>query len=461
MGICTIKTKKSGEKIYWECELRRKNTMQICRAKATTSKIEGVLALLSFGPHSHAPNPATQHIKKAVTSIKNTARNTKNKPCQIIQAQRSDAGDLAMVVAPLMPSKNASRKIISRVRRVNKPKEPLCIEEINIPERLRLTISGHRFLQKDINIGDEKVYVFTTDADMRSLERCTYWMADGTFKTAPSMFMQLLTIHGCVGGENGMVLPLVYALMTKRTSVCYDAVMAALVQIADEHNLVLNPKIIITDFEQAEMKSFVREFTCAESKGCLFHFGQNIYRRIQTHGLAQRYGCDAEFGLNVRKLFALAFLPAVDIEAAFMELKLTYDETMKAVLDWFESTYVIGQKRRHSQVTRTEAKFPPNVWSVYNSVLLKMPRTQNKVESWHNRWQHLVGSNPGTYELIEHLRQEEHKVRCDTERVLAGVVEPRNKAQVQRDNALLRIVENRANTSTCEYLQAIANHLSF
>lgn len=146
-------------------------------------------------------------------------------------------------------------------------------------------------------------------------------MADGTFKTVPKLFQQLYTIHGCVGGVNGRVVPLIYALMTRKNTESYDTLFRQLNDLAVSINVNLCPKYIMTDFEIAPMKAFVREFPTAVSKGCLFHLGQSVYRRVQEYGLAAQYGSDVEFSLKIRQLLALAFLSSDEIEDAFFQIK--------------------------------------------------------------------------------------------------------------------------------------------
>ena len=43
--------------------------------------------------------------------------------------------------------------------------------------------------------------------------------------------------------------------------------------------------------------------------GCLFHFGQAVWRNVQSNGLSKKYSDDETFRLNVKKLIALAFAP--------------------------------------------------------------------------------------------------------------------------------------------------------
>ncbi|CAG8849092.1 40459_t:CDS:2, partial [Gigaspora margarita] len=78
-----------------------------------------------------------------------------------------------------MPSNEAICKQISYARNKNMPTQPQILENINY------------------------------------LEEARYWLMDGTFKTVPTLFCQLYTIHAIVGGKsNSHVFSMVYVLMT-------------------------------------------------------------------------------------------------------------------------------------------------------------------------------------------------------------------------------------------------------
>ena len=51
--------------------------------------------------------------------------------------------------------------------------------------------------------------------------------------------------------------------------------------------------------------------------GCLFHFGQAVWRQARSKTLPMKYREDEHFRLNVKKLIAHAFVPVGDVTAAF------------------------------------------------------------------------------------------------------------------------------------------------
>ena len=167
------------------------------------------------------------------------------------------------------------------------------------------TLDESDFLVRDSAVGEERVLLFTTIANVRYLEQSVFWIMDGTFKTVPNLFMQLYTIHGRIGGnENSRLVPLVYSLMSRKTEACYRRLFQDLIDYSDEHGANLQPRFILTDFEQAAINAAQAEFQGVQSKGCHFHLAQNVYRKVQAFGLSVRYGTDEDFSLLIRQIAA-------------------------------------------------------------------------------------------------------------------------------------------------------------
>lgn len=81
----------------------------------------------------------------------------------------------------------------------------------------------------------------------------------------------------------------------------------------------------------------------------------------------------------MKMLPALAFLPVGAIPEAFQDVLEVFPQEAMELADYFEDVYV-GRPRRNGICS---AQFPPKLWSVYESALDGMPRTNNSVEAWH------------------------------------------------------------------------------
>lgn len=95
---------------------------------------------------------------------------------------------------------------------------PLDVFTMEIPQQYRVTFRG------DQDNGDrpgERMLLFSTQRNMRTLVSADHWFADGTLKVAPSLFYQLYTVHAFVGDR---VLLCVYDLIPDKTQdiCCYS-----------------------------------------------------------------------------------------------------------------------------------------------------------------------------------------------------------------------------------------------
>jgi len=119
-----------------------------------------------------------------------------------------------------------------------------------------------------------------------------------------------------------------------------------LINFSNEENIQLHPQFILTDFEKAAINAAQTEFPGVQNKGCHFHLAQNVYRKIQAHGLSTQYGTDENFSLLIRHIPALAFLAPDAIPAAFDQLRDNIPEEAGGIIQWFDNNYVNGKLRR-------------------------------------------------------------------------------------------------------------------
>ncbi|CAB4384445.1 unnamed protein product [Rhizophagus irregularis] len=364
-GYLMVKDKKRNNSYYWYCE---KRDQLRCNGRATTM----------FTEDQH-------HL-----------------PVQIIQSVLAGS---SQEIGSHLPSRDALRQAVKRVRRANLPAEPQSFANLIIPDNLQKTLSNSEFLIRDLNIGDEKVLIFTTFNNVNYLFQSYFWIMDGTFKTIPTIFKQFYTIHGSVGGsENFQIMPLVFSLMSSNSEECYRDI----------------------------------ELHGVQNKGCHFHLSQSVYRKVQAFGLASQYASDENISLFVRHIPALAFLPCDNIPAAFDKLRSNMSPDMppevNELLDWFEIYYVYGKvirRLKNGNVVHSEPLFPPSLWSVTENIEYTFPKTQNSVEAWHRRWETLVGhAHVGLFKIIKELQSEQHQIEIKVESILRGNPRPKQKNMI-------------------------------
>ena len=136
------------------------------------------------------------------------------------------------------------------------------------------------------------ILILMTDLHENFLIKADIWLVDGTFKTAPQGFEQVLNIMG-VNLIDKVYLTCGHILLKSKKKDDYvKGFQLFLSQIISSlHNLRL--KVVITDFERALMKSIsdtINLFHLEEElshhikiQGCLFHFSQCLVKTFSKY----------------------------------------------------------------------------------------------------------------------------------------------------------------------------------
>ncbi|CAG2238335.1 unnamed protein product [Mytilus edulis] len=113
-------------------------------------------------------------------------------------------------------------------------------------------------------------------------------------------------------------------------------------------------------------------FPNADIKGCAFHWGQAVMRKVANLGLKTAYSADKAVNVFIKKVLALPYLPAGHILPAYRQL--TVPPTASPLLHQLMA-YI------------NRAWLQCSVWSVAQwSVYQLSIRTNNDVEGWHRRF---------------------------------------------------------------------------
>jgi hypothetical protein len=110
------------------------------------------------------------------------------------------------------------------------------------------------------------------------------FIIDGTFKSSPRGFYQVVVLHGHIFGRT---YPLVYILLSNKTENSYLRAFSKWQEL-----LTMNVKYIVTDFERALINALKTSFPKAENHECLFHLGQAAYKRVSSMGEIEHFKND-------------------------------------------------------------------------------------------------------------------------------------------------------------------------
>jgi len=310
------------------------------------------------------------------------------KPCKILHRELRK-GDVSTLTTTDI---NRIRKNIHYARSSIIPKLPTDLEELH----LALTNLGEIKTNKDeifllINNTEKNIVAFSTTTNLKFLSECKTLYIDGTFKSCPKLFYQLFIIHGA---KNTTYTPLVFFLLTGKTISIYKDAFYSLIEKMNDLNLNFAPNIIYADFEQAIHSAVVDIFPDVIRKGCRFHLGQSIWRKIQSLGLSTVFKNKSEIGKFLKLFFGLSFLKPDEVNNCFYEDLMAIkpnDERVDNFLNYFEKNYIL-----------LESKFQPSLWAEFSNSLM---RTTNACESFHSKLNSMFYSSyPNIFQFVEVLK---------------------------------------------------------
>ncbi|XP_066914227.1 uncharacterized protein [Clytia hemisphaerica] len=337
----------------FECELRRRGQ---CKAKVKVDILGDIVERLN--EHTHQPSATKVEVTKIKVSLKEQAATSHDSTQNIVGNEIAAASASAIVN---LPPVNHLKRTMRNQRGNDLPPNPINRAGIpNLPQEFQRTMNDERFLLFHSGVGDDRrIILFCTDRALELLQRSRHWYADGTFRVCPEIFFQVYTIDVRV---NERTIPCVFSLLPNKTEDTYGRMIDVLLNFLPNGTA---PDTILFDFERAAINVALRSFPNVVVNGCFFHLTSNVWKKIQSLGMQQRYIDHPDFALHVRMIPALAFIPEDDVIDVFEELvdqlRELYGADLDALIDYFEDTY-IGRFQRNRP--RRRPLFAIELWNM-------------------------------------------------------------------------------------------------
>ncbi|KAI6647086.1 hypothetical protein LOD99_8923 [Oopsacas minuta] len=154
--------------------------------------------------HSHGPDEQAADYCEAKAGTKRRARESQDSTHHIVGESLQTASE---GTAAKLPKLDSLKRTIQRQRAsvLAAPAQPTTLAELALPAVYQQTAKGEQFLLYDSGADDvPRFLIFATQHNLGVLQRSKIWLADGTFKTAPPLFVQVYLVHGLRGGDDPM-----------------------------------------------------------------------------------------------------------------------------------------------------------------------------------------------------------------------------------------------------------------
>jgi len=380
---------KRDDTIYWRCSVRS------CPARIRT--VNNV-PVAPNSEHNHNADPGKIVASQIMTNVKKRCREEIKPVPQIYNEELSklrtpDWDDIDADVAEKLPTYQSCHSSLYRQRSKTLPKLPKTTNEIDLQGEWTRTTAGERFLL--VNDGDqEKIVIFSTDKNLQLLADNSTIFGDGTFYTCPSLFTQLYTLHGNVDGQ---MYPLVFCLLPSKSQAVYNRMFSLVKTACIDRNIELNPTTLFADYETAVHNAAKSVFDRIVIKGCFFHYGQCIWRRVQSCGLQVAYRDNDAVTQLVRRAAVLPLVPDDSIEDVWFN---ALEDIGNADIDQHQMIQITTFT---DYVTTNWVETNRHIWNHYET---RGPRTTNHLEGWHAKIKRQIQqSHPNVFSLIGHLKQ--------------------------------------------------------
>ena len=340
---------------------------------------------------------------------------------------------------------SASRYIRrARANSRNYPVSPRSLEDITIPSQYLTTAYGQPLLLWDSQYTQEKrrSFLFGTPDHVGALREAQHMVVDGTFKSAPHLFTQMVGVHGLF--EDNWHLPLTFGLLPGKAEALYEDFFLALESFGP-----FDFQSVLCDYEKGLRNAILTVWPSTTLRGCYFHFTKATFKHLVDLGLKSEYEVE---GSDIRKWYkiisALPFLPEDEVKTGWNRIRPLLPSDLAPFAAYFEYTWV--------GTSSSPPLFSIQEWNQFDASQMHLPSSTNMAEGWHHGFSSMLScTNPSLWRFLEALKKEQNLTRMKLSR-MRMMLDPATRAAKWRryDDRLERLCNSfDQDTDILEYLK--------
>ncbi len=274
----TLNRRTADGHIYWRCHDRS------CYGRAATDSSDQLVSCNQ--KHTHRPATTETALEKVKQKMKKRAREeTTPIPTIYHEALQEVAqSESRETIAPVLSTLRSMKSVLYRKRREKLPPLPRSVEDLNFDGEW--TNPQWRLLH---------AWLTSCSLPMPILEGWNF--SDLSSPVLPGVHAACLQTWAAISTR--------LLSAPGKTREAYNTSFILLKEAAQNLGFEVDPQRVLTDFELALQQSLAISFPQTEKKGCLFHYSQAIWRKVQSLGIQQLYQGDDEFRSFINSVIAL------------------------------------------------------------------------------------------------------------------------------------------------------------
>ena len=187
------------------------------------------------------------------------------------------------------------------------------------------------------------------------IDKCTQFYVDGTFKSCPQTYYQIINFAGYLPDIKSIV-PIFMVPTTSKSEYIYNKIFNDIKDILKDNNIIINESTMrfMVDFEKGLINSIKNNFPRATIDGCFFHYSKLLWNKSRNLGLCKKDNLKiTKILIFIFKLFPfILYDERIDI---FKKIEEYYiDEKYKKFINYYKRNWLNNSYINYTELSNDE-----------------------------------------------------------------------------------------------------------